>query len=355
MHINFEHHLGDFSLKASVGIPDKGLTALFGPSGCGKTTVLRCMAGLERAEEARFSAFGSCWHSSETGTFVPPHKRPFGMVFQEANLFPHLTVEKNLLYGYARIPPRSRRLSLADISSLLGVEPLLKRMPKHLSGGERQRVAIGRALLCSPWLLLMDEPFSALEAASKQQILPFLERLRDDLDIPIIYVSHSLSEVKRLADWVVLMDDGAVQATGPFNDLIARMDLSMAYEEDAGVAIAARVVEHDLNDRLTHLECAAGSLWLPLADLTAGSRVRIGIAARDVMLTTGASHQISTLNTFETIIDRIDNYAPGTCMVKLRAGNLPLMSQITTRSREALGLREGGYACACIKAAALVV
>jgi molybdate transport system ATP-binding protein len=354
MWLEFYHQQGQFELSVAVEIPDRGLTALFGPSGCGKTTLLRCMAGLEKPDQGRFECFGCQYQESGRGRFLPPHKRPFGLVFQEANLFSHMSVQKNLLYGFRRTPHDQRRFSVAEISSLLGIESLFNRMPDYLSGGERQRVAIARALLCSPGLLLMDEPLSALDMRSKQRILPFLERIRDTLDLPIIYVSHSLPEVKRLADHLVIMESGKVSASGSLNDMVTRTDLSLIEDEDAGVTLCARVASHDSFYNLVELQCDAGALWLPMVDAPVGSEVRVSIDARDITLSVGENVRTSSLNCFSAEVIAIHEFSPGMCMVHLRAGSWNLLSKITSRSRDALGIRKGGKVFASIKSAALI-
>ncbi len=212
MEVCFHHWQGGFLLNVREQIPERGLTVLFGPSGCGKTTLLRCIAGLERAQHARLQAFGRLWHDTATKTCVPVHRRPFGLVFQEASLFTHMSVRGNLLFGFRRTPAHGRHFALHEISELLGIEDMLDRMPQGLSGGECQRVAMARALLVSPRLLLMDEPLSALDSQSRENIFPFLERIRDELSIPILYVSHSLQEVARLADRMLVMSDGSIRS-----------------------------------------------------------------------------------------------------------------------------------------------
>ncbi len=241
----FQIAYSGFSLDVDLQLPGKGVTALFGHSGSGKTTCLRCVAGLERAPLGRLVVNGEVWQDSETAVFLPPHKRALGYVFQDANLFEHLSVERNLTYGMKRVPRDQHRVALKQATELLGIGHLLERMPVHLSGGERQRVGIARALLTSPRLLLMDEPLAALDLKRKAEILPYLERLHDELDIPILYVSHSPDEVARLADHLVLLDQGRSIASGPVVETLARTDLPLSHLEDAGVVIDGQVLEHN--------------------------------------------------------------------------------------------------------------
>ncbi|MGA9663265.1 MAG: molybdenum ABC transporter ATP-binding protein, partial [Pseudomonas alloputida] len=235
----------DFTLDVDLHLPGRGISALFGHSGSGKTSCLRCLAGLERAASAYIEVNGEVWEDSTRGHFQAPHLRPVGYVFQEASLFPHLSVRGNLAFGWRRVAPAERKVSLDQACQLLGIGHLLDRRPATLSGGEAQRVGIARALLSSPRLLLMDEPLAALDGPRKREILPFLERLHDELDIPLIYVSHAQDEVARLADHLVLMEQGRAIASGPIGETLARLDLSLAQGDDAGVVLEGTVVGHD--------------------------------------------------------------------------------------------------------------
>ncbi|HXN32002.1 MAG TPA: molybdenum ABC transporter ATP-binding protein, partial [Polyangiaceae bacterium] len=270
-------------MQVVLDLPDRGITALFGASGSGKTTCLRVLAGLERAR-GTIRVGGVCWQDDDRGLFVPTHGRAVGYVFQDPSLFPHLSVRGNLEYGRKR--SKSDR-ALADpkaVVDLLGIDPLLERAPANLSGGESQRVAIARALLAGPRLLLMDEPLASQDLARKAEILPYIERLRDELSIPIIYVSHSLDEVARLASHVVLLDGGRTVASGPTNETLARLDLPMARLDDSGVVIDARVAEHDERDQLTRVDFGDGSLWVGRVNRPNGASVRVRVLARDVSL-----------------------------------------------------------------------
>ena len=292
----FRGTLGKFALDAGFTAPAKGVTALFGPSGCGKTTVLRCLAGLIRLADGVCDIDGDVWQDRD-GTFLPTHKRPLGYVFQEASLFPHLSVRKNLLFGAPRGEgARKGGVAFDEVTDLLGVAPLLERSPRNLSGGERQRVAIGRALLSQPKLLLMDEPLSALDRVTKGEILPFLERLRDRLSLPIVYITHDISEVERLADHVVLMQKGHVLAKGPLADLQSDPSLPLAAARDAAVTLDARVEAYDSGYGLLSLSVAGGRFTEPAEAAPIGERRRIRIIARDVSLSREPPGPSSILN-----------------------------------------------------------
>ncbi len=234
-----------FTLDLDVSMPGRGVTAIFGHSGSGKTTLLRCLAGLARPTQGRLVVNGEVWLDTERNVFLPTYKRPLGYVFQEASLFPHLSVKKNLRYGLERVAASERRVDLAQAAELLGIGHLLERMPAGLSGGERQRVGIARTLLTSPRLLLLDEPLASLDQKRKLEILPYLERLHDELDIPMLYVSHVPEEVARLADHLVLLEGGHALASGPIADTLARLDLPLAFIDDASVVMEGTVTEHE--------------------------------------------------------------------------------------------------------------
>jgi len=232
----------DFTLDVDLQLPGSGISALFGHSGSGKTSCLRCLAGLERAASAYIEVNGEVWEDSASGFFLPPHRRPIGYVFQEASLFPHLSVRANLEFGWRRVPAAQRKVSLEQACALLGIGHLLERRPATLSGGEAQRVGIARALLSSPRLLLLDEPLAALDGPRKREILPYLEHLHEELQIPLVYVSHAQDEVARLADYLVLLEQGKVLASGPIIETLARLDLPLAQGDDAGVVLEGLVV-----------------------------------------------------------------------------------------------------------------
>ncbi|MFW2403886.1 MAG: molybdenum ABC transporter ATP-binding protein, partial [Gammaproteobacteria bacterium] len=272
-----------FELDAEFSVPSHGITALFGPSGAGKTTLLRAIAGLEQPDSGVLSVRGQSWENVDKR--LAAHERPIGYVFQDSNLFPHLSVRRNLQFGYDRIAESERKIRLDDAIAWLGIGSLLDREPGGLSGGERQRVAIARAILTSPALLLLDEPVASLDAAGKDDILPYFERLHEQLEIPMLYVSHAADEVARLADQMILMEAGRVLATGPIQDLLTRFDLPLALSHDAESIIEANVAEHDEDFALTYVDCTGGRFSVMHKDLPVGRNVRLRILARDVSLT----------------------------------------------------------------------
>ncbi len=353
MRAHLKMQLESFALDATFSAPSVGVTALFGPSGSGKTTLLRCIAGLERAA-GTLHVNGTTWQDATT--FVPVHKRPLGYVFQEASLFPHLSVRANLEYGLKRIAPAERKVPLEQVVEWLGLSRLIERGdPARLSGGERQRVAIGRALLTSPRLLLMDEPLSALDHTSKQEILPYLERLHRELKIPVLYVSHSLDEVARLADHLVLMQHGRVIASGALGETLARLDLPTAHFDDAGAVVEASVAQHDEPYHLTRLDFAGGQLWVGKVEQPFGTRVRARVLARDVSIATQAPQGSSINNILNARIEEIRDEGPDKVIVRLTVGDAQLLlSRITRRSRDHLGLSAGMHVCAQVKSVALM-
>lgn len=354
IHATFRIDRGDFRLDVDLTLPGHGVTALFGHSGSGKTTVLRAIAGLEHAPGGYFALGDVVWQDDAKGIFIPTHQRSLGYVFQEASLFEHLTVEDNLEFGRKRIPQSERRFKQSDVTELLGIGGLLNRRPASLSGGERQRVAIARALLTAPQLLLMDEPLAALDLKRKQEILPYLERLHDELSIPLIYVSHAPDEVARLADHLVLLDTGKVVANGPLTETLARADLPQAFADDAGVVIKTVVTHHEEDD-LTQLDFVGGSIFVARRPETVGRRLRCRIHARDVSLALEKPVASSILNVFHGIVTAIaPTDTPGHVLVQLSLRNTPLLARITERSRKALNLHVGQPVWAQVKAVALL-
>jgi len=337
-----------FTLDAAFEAPGSGVTALFGPSGSGKTTILRCLAGLERAD-GELRVAGKAWQ--ERDSFRPAHHRPVGYVFQEANLFPHRTVAGNLRYGRDRT--RRPPLPYDEVVALLGLGALLDRRPHQLSGGQRQRVALGRALLAAPRLLLLDEPLSALDRASRAEILPYLERLRDQVGLPAVYVSHNLAEVTRLADHLVLLEDGRVQGSGPLPEVTTRLDLPLAGEAGAESVIPATVAGHEPEYALTHLNFSGGRLAVPELPRSPGKRVRLRIQARDVSLAREAPGPTSILNVVPATVAELGEDGPATLAVRLVAGEDLLLAHISRKSRDLLALEPGMAVHAQIKAAAL--
>ncbi|GGK04123.1 molybdenum ABC transporter ATP-binding protein [Pseudomonas matsuisoli] len=345
-----------FDLAVELRLPGSGVTALFGPSGSGKTTLLRCIAGLEARSQGQLTVNGERWQDSASGLFVPPHKRPIGYVFQDANLFPHLTVAKNLAYGQKRVDARERRIAQDHAIELLGITHLLERMPNRLSGGERQRVGIARALLTSPRLLLMDEPLAALDYKRKMEILPYLERLHDELDIPILYVSHAPDEVVRLADHLVLMESGRAIASGETSETLARTDLPLALSEDAGVLIKGRVTGHDAAYGLLSVAFDHGqTLRLAHPPRAIGEPLRIRVQARDVSLSLERPTGSSVLNIIPARVMTVaetDN--PAHRLVRLDVAGTALLARITRYSLEQLGLCRDMQVWAQIKSVALL-
>lgn len=344
-----------FTLDVDLQLPGRGVTALFGHSGSGKTSCLRCIAGLERAGTGLLEVNGECWQNSASRVFVPPHRRALGYVFQDANLFAHLTVRRNLEFGMKRVAAHLRRVVWDQTVELLGIGHLLERMPENLSGGERQRVAIARALLTSPRLLLMDEPLAALDLKRKQEVLPYLERLHDELEIPVIYVSHSPDEVARLADHVVLLEEGRVIAQGGLHETLARLDLPIAFSEDAGVVIESQIAEHDPAYHLTRLVFPGGDVLVAQRDEAIGQRLRFRVHARDVSLALERAEGTSISNLLPARVEQIVAAdTPAHVLVRLDAQGTPLLARITRRSADQLGVIEGKPLWAQIKTVALL-
>jgi molybdate transport system ATP-binding protein len=344
-----------FSLEVDLELPGRGVTALFGHSGSGKTSLLRCVAGLEPTAHGSLWVNGECWQDSARGVFVPTHRRDIGYVFQESSLFPHLSVRGNLDFGRRRIAPAARRVSLEQATALLGIDHLLERMPERLSGGERQRVGMARALLTSPRILLMDEPLAALDARRKQEILPYLERLHDELDIPVLYVSHAQDEVVRLADHVVMLGEGRVMAAGALHATMARLDLPTAFTEDAGVIIDGRVGAHDDHYHLTRLDFPGGAVFVARQAVEIGQRMRFRVHARDVSLADHRVEGTSIVNLLAVTVQEIVGAdTPAHVLVRMDAGGTPLIARITRRSCEQLVVSTGRHMWAQIKSVALL-
>jgi molybdate transport system ATP-binding protein len=345
-----------FALDVALALPARGVTALFGPSGCGKTTLLRALAGLERAA-GRVALGGEVWQDDAQRRFVPTHQRAIGYVIQEAALFPHLDVRRNLAYGLKRIDAAERRIALDQVVELLGIGHLLERRPDTLSGGERQRVAIARALATSPKLLLMDEPLAALDAKRKAEVLPYLDALHEQLGIPIVYVSHAIDEVARLADHLVLMEAGRVLADGPLADMLARLDLPVAFGDDAGVVLDAVIGERDAQWQLARLDVdgQACRVWARDPGLPLGRRVRLRVLARDVSLTRTPQTGTSIGNQLRGTIEAIaDDEHPALALVRVRVGTAPVVARLTRRSAHALQLAIGMPVWAQVKTVALM-
>lgn len=355
LEVRLNHQFPGFTLDVAFDGPDRGVTALFGPSGCGKSTAINAIAGLLRGHTGRITLDGTTLFDSERGIDVPLEARRIGYVFQDARLFPHMRVRSNLLYGLRRAPQGDRRIAVEQVIELLGIEPLLDRRAWGLSGGERQRVALGRALLAQPRLLLMDEPMAALDADRKAEILPYIERLRDDVGLPIVYVSHAIEEVTRLADLVVMMREGRSIAVGPVTEVMA--DLGLFGHLDAfegGAVLPVRVIDHDETYQLTRLGFDGGELLVPRIDSPPGRALRARIRARDVMLSLSRPDAISALNVLPARISGVHREQGAYAEVQLMiAAQLPLVVRMTRQSVDRLGLQPGQPAFAVIKSVAI--
>jgi molybdate transport system ATP-binding protein len=355
--VEIEKRLGAFELEARFAAPAVGVTALFGRSGAGKTTIVNSLAGLERPDRGRIVIAGEVLFSSERGIDVPPERRRLGYVFQEGRLFPHYSVRGNLTYGMKR-DASHQAVSFDAVVTLLGLESLLARRPGDLSGGEKQRVAVGRALLAGPRLLLMDEPLASLDHARKAEILPFIERLRDELRLPIIYVSHAMEEVVRLADTLVLLTEGRVVAVGSVEELTSRLDLRpLTGRHEAGAVIRATVAGHDVTYGLSELAFPGGRLRVSRVALPLGTPLRVRIRARDVALATTRPTGISIRNIFAARIIEIAADQGPLADVKLDIGTpaqpVALWARITQRAARELALTVGSEVYALLKTVAL--
>ncbi|RRQ22232.1 molybdenum ABC transporter ATP-binding protein [Thiohalobacter thiocyanaticus] len=357
LHFRFDHRRDGFHLQAAGEVPTAGITALFGPSGCGKSTLLRLIAGLERCNNGEVRMEQDIWQNEQT--FLPPHHRPIGYVIQEGQLFPHLNVRDNLRYGWKRAGRSTEAAAGPDfdtVIALLGLTELLARRPEQLSGGQRQRVAIGRALLTRPRVLLLDEPLAALDREAKHAILPYLERLHRELALPVLYVSHDTDEVARIADRLLLMEAGRIQAAGELTGMLTHPDLPLARSEQAETVLEATISSHDTDYHLTRLRFAGGELSLATpAELATGEPVRIRILARDVSLALSPATDSSILNILPARVSEIRPLNPAQALVCLDLGGTPLLAHITHRSVDALGLAPGSPVYAQIKSVALLV
>jgi molybdate transport system ATP-binding protein len=348
---------GAFTLDVDLQLPGRGVTALFGPSGSGKTSLLRCLAGLAGPDPGYLRVNGDVWLDTARGLSLPVHRRAVGYVFQEANLFAHLDVRANLLYGYKRVAPAARKVRPADAAALLGIDHLLARMPGNLSGGERQRVGIARALLTSPSLLLMDEPLAALDDRRKQEILPYLERLHDELDIPVIYVSHAAQEVARLADHVVLLDDGRAVSSGPIAETLSDLGLPPARGDDASVVVQGVTSDYDDAYRLLSvvLPGSASTLRVVHSAVPPGRARRLVVTARDVSLALSRQDDGSMLNVLPVLVRGSTPAGnPAHVMVRLDADGTPLLARITRYSHDRLEVKAGKRLWAQIKSVSLL-
>ena len=357
----FAGTLGSFALDVAFDVPMRGVTALFGPSGCGKTTILRCMAGLQRLS-GRLAVGAEVLQDDGAGIFRKPHARRIGYVFQEASLFPHLSVRGNLLYGARRVRSgdATRALDFAEVVALLGIDTLLDRAPAVLSGGERQRVAVGRALLSQPRLLLLDEPLSALDSQTKEEILPYFEALHESLSIPILYVSHDLAEVERLADTLVLLDRGRVAASGPLGTMETDPELPLLRAADAAVTMEGMIAGFDAAYELTTLSVAGGTLVVPGRQGGAGSRRRLRIRASDVSFTRSRAVDTTILNCLAARIVSVSRQNGSDAQMNIVAclgedgEGARIVGRVTRKSQEALALVPGAAVFVQIKSVALI-
>lgn len=353
---SLKHQRGDFVLDAELQLPNRGISGIFGDSGCGKTTLLRCLAGLERADEGSVSVNGEIWQSSGkdgvSEIFLKPYERSVGMVFQDARLFSTMNVHDNLLYGFKR-QQRTPWIAFDNVVELLGIGALLQRDVHHLSGGEKQRVAIGRALLSQPELLLLDEPLAALDRNRKREIMPFLERMHRELEIPIVYVSHSLTEITSLVDHLILMEHGRTIAAGPLAEMLTRLDMPLADDADATTVITGVVAKMKERYQLMGVETPFGELLIPKGSVEIGDSVRLKIQARDVSLCLERPEQTSIINIFPATIVELDPSHECHVNVRLEAGEAHLLSRVSHLSLERLELAVGKQIFVQVKGIAL--
>lgn len=347
--ISISHAQGAFQLDAAFGFSAPGVTALFGHSGAGKSTIIHAIAGLIRPDQGKIVVEGETLLDSAEGHCVPAHERRMGVVFQDARLFPHLNVKSNLLYGMRRAQEQPNAAEIDGVVALLGLEHLLARKPRTLSGGERSRVALGRALLMRPRALLLDEPLAALDAARKSEILPYLERVRDESKIPILYVSHSMDEVARLADRIIVLHDGNVVAQGSLFDVTSNLDLISGGAQLPGSILEAVVTAHDETHALSELRFSDETLVVPALKQNIGDKVRVRIDATDVMLALTKPEGISANNVLAASIAEVKAGSGPYEDVLLRIGEARLIARITRKSAERLGLEAGQKIFAVIK------
>ena len=343
--------LESFMLDANFSIPDRGITVVFGPSGSGKTTLLRAIAGLEKSDDGFLKIGDSVWQKGEN--FLPTHKRQIGYVFQDAALFDHLDVKGNLNFVIKRAIGLKEDF-IESIHNLLEIKTLLNRKTTQLSGGERQRVAIARALLTNPKILLLDEPLSALDLKRKNEILPYLDSIHNDLEIPILYVTHSQDEMSRLADHLLLIEDGNIIGSGPVNDMLTRFDMPLSHGGDAVSIIEAEVLKRDSEFNLMHLDFLGGQFIVPDNGFPVQTKVRIRVVARDVSLTKSKQVDTSILNIFPAMVQEIVNEGEAQVMVRLQIKETILLACITRKSSQKLGLEKGSEVFVQVKSVAIL-
>ena len=346
---------GDFQLKVDLALPATGITVLFGASGSGKTTLLRCVAGLERPADGLVSLGSDVWQDDAHGIFMPTWQRDLGYVFQEASLFEHLDVQRNLHFGLKRAHKPGAAEALARAIDLLGIGHLLQRQPAKLSGGERQRVAIARALATQPRLLLLDEPLAALDWARRHEILPWLEKLRDELHMPMLYVTHAADELARLADHLVVLEQGAVKAEGAAQEVLARIESPVIVGEDTGVLLRGRVVQRDAQWHLAQIEFPGGALWVRDSGIALGQQVRLRVLARDISLTVHETQGTSIQNHLPGQIEAlVADVHPSQALVQIRCGESILLARVTQRAVSDLNLSVGAAIWAQVKSVAVM-
>jgi molybdate transport system ATP-binding protein len=353
LRINVKRKQGQFIVDASFTVDSTGVTALFGPSGAGKTSIVNMVAGLSRPDTGLVMVNGRTVFDSEKGIDIPPEHRGFGYVFQDGRIFPHLSVRSNLMYGMRLVPRNKRTIAFNDVVELLGIAHLLKRRIANLSGGEKQRVAIGRALLTSPSLLLMDEPLASLDEARKSEVLPFVERLSTHLSIPILYVSHSLTEILNLADTLVFLDSGRVQSVGPVEDVVNRPELAFVKNGNESGAVVPTVVDHhDRSDGLTYLRFGRNLLKVPLFDASHGAKVRVHINSRDVALALSRPAHTSVQNIFPATVEQVSEHDGALVDVRLDIGS-PISARVTRKASRELDLKDGQRLFVMVKSVAI--
>ncbi len=346
----------NFQLQAALKIPDKGVTAVFGPSGSGKTTLLRCLAGLERSARGLIQFQNCCWQNEQQQTFIPAHQRSVGYVFQDSRLFPHLNVKSNLQYGLARTPPSQQYINWDQVIDILDLRPLLRRQTHRLSGGEKRRVAIGRAILANPRLLLMDEPLTGLDTPRKREISYLIQQLCDQLNIPVIYVTHDMNEILQFATTLVLMDRGKTVASGTVEEIFSRLDLDQYLDQDTiGAVIETKVETHEPEFGLTRIGFNGKHLLVPQQSLQIGQALRVHVLSRDVSIIVGPPPKhTSVLNTFHATIVEIGPMLPDRHSVDIKLDiGCPLLARITRKSMSLLNLTPGQHVFASIKSVAL--
>jgi molybdate transport system ATP-binding protein len=345
----------DFALALDLELPAHGITVLYGASGSGKTSLLRCVAGLDRPRQALIRIAGELWQDDQQHIFLPPWRRPLGYVFQEASLLAHLDVLGNLQYGLRRLGFINRAQPLDAAIALLGIQELLKRRPHELSGGERQRVAMARALAMQPKLLLLDEPLASLDHSRRQDILPWLERLRDEVRIPMLYVTHAADEVARLADTLVALEQGKVTASGPVAEVLSQIETPVVLGEDVGALLDGTVALRDARWHLAQVNFGGGSLWLRDAGVSIGQPVRLRVLARDVSITTLLPQQTSIQNVLPCVVrSMVADVHPSQVLVQLACGEEILLARITARAAMELELEPEKQVWAQVKSVALV-